>query len=87
MGRTLSRAALIGSAIAVGLFVVNLIVGKIAFMDGATSAPGLSDVGEFLLLFLAVLLFTVACLAREARHGRAETDTQIDKGETHGPQG
>ena len=52
-------------------FAVNIVIGKIAVLGGATVVPGLGDVGEFLVLFAAVVLFIVACLAREAA---AETD-------------
>ncbi len=57
-------------------FLINLVVGKIAIMNGATQAPGLGDVGEFLLLFVAVLLFIVGCLQRETARDRAQ---QADK--------
>jgi len=47
------------------VFAANIVVGKIATMHGATTVPGLGDVGEFLVLFVAVVLFIAACLARE----------------------
>ena len=47
------------------VFVANIVVGKIAVLGGATVVPGLGDVGEFLVLFAAVVLFIVACLNRE----------------------
>ena len=53
---------------ALGVFLVfaaNIVIGKIATMQGATTVPGLSDTGEFLTLFVAVVLFIAACLARE----------------------
>lgn len=52
------------------VFVANVIIGKIAIVGGATSAPGLGDVGEFLMLLVAVVLFIAACLARE-RHANS----------------
>ena len=47
------------------VFVANIIIGKISIMQGATEAMGIGDVGEFLVLFVAVVLFIAACLARE----------------------
>ena len=64
------RLALGLSALLFVGFLVNLVVGKLAIMGGATQSPGLSDLGEFLLLFAAVLAFIVACLGRETATGR-----------------
>ena len=47
------------------VLVANIIIGKISVMQGATEAVGIGDVGEFLVLFVAVVLFIAACLARE----------------------
>ncbi|GAB5469688.1 MAG: hypothetical protein Kilf2KO_27180 [Rhodospirillales bacterium] len=60
-------------------FLANLVVGKLAIMEGATQSPGLGDVGEFLLLFAAVLLFIAGCLRREAA---AKTTKRSDRSET-----
>jgi|GEM_PF-1428574 len=57
--------ALIAAAVLFLVFVGNIVIGKIAVLGGATVVPGLGDVGEFLVLFAAVILFIVACLARE----------------------
>jgi len=57
--------ALLGAGIFFAIYIVNIVVGKIAVLGGATTTPGLGDVGEFLVLFAAVVLFIVACLARE----------------------
>ena len=56
---------LIASLVFAFVFVANIIIGKISVMQGATEAMGLGDVGEFLVLFVAVVLFIAACLARE----------------------
>lgn len=66
MGWIKSSAALIVAGLLFAGFLANLIVGKLAIMQGATQLPGLGDVGEFLLLLLAVLFFIVGCLQREA---------------------
>ncbi len=67
--------ALLGAAVLFAVFAVNVVVGKIAIVGGATSAPGLGDVGEFLVLFGAVVLFIAACLARE-RGQKSEKNEQ-----------
>ena len=59
------RLALIGAGILFLVFAGNIVIGKIAVAGGATTAPGLGDVGEFLVLFVAVVLFIAACLDRE----------------------
>ena len=67
--------------VALGLFVVliaNIVVGKIAVLGGATTVPGLGDVGEFLVLFVAVLLFIVACLARETAATESENQNETN---------
>ena len=71
----MKRGGRVALWLALGLFVVfvtNVVVGKIAVLGGATTLPGLGDVGEFLVLFVAVLLFIVACLTRET----AATESQ-----------
>ena len=59
------RGPLLAAAILFLVFVANIVIGKIAVLGGATVVPGLGDVGEFLVLFAAVVLFIVACLTRE----------------------
>ena len=59
------RGMLLAAAILFLVFVANIVIGKIAVLGGATVVPGLGDVGEFLVLFAAVVLFIVACLTRE----------------------
>ena len=59
------RIALFGAGILFAIFAGNIVLGKMAVLDGATTAPGLGDVGEFLTLFGAVVLFIVACLRYE----------------------
>ena len=59
------KGLLIGSICCALVFLANIVIGKIAIVQGATEAPGLGDVGEFLVLFVAVILFIGACLARE----------------------
>lgn len=71
------RVALFGAGILSVVFAGNIVLGKLAVLDGATTAPGLGDVGEFLTLFGAVVLFIVACL----RYEQAQDQSQQDDGE------
>ena len=64
--RPIVRGTLWAAAVLFLVFAVNSVVGKIAVLGGATVVPGLGDVGEFLVLFAAVVLFMIGCLAREA---------------------
>ncbi len=68
------RNALILAGVLFAVFTVNIVVGKIAVLGGATTVPGLGDVGEFLVLFAAVVLFIAACLARERAQDRPNND-------------
>lgn len=47
------------------IFAASIVIGKITIGQGATKASGLGDVGEFLTLFVSVVFFIAACLARE----------------------
>ena len=69
-----ARFALWGAGILFVIFAANIVIGKIAILGGATTVPGLGDVGEFLVLFAAVVLFIAACVARE----RAEDPNDND---------
>lgn len=71
------RGLLWASLVLFLLFAANVAVGKIAVTAGASTAPGVGDVGEFLILFATVVLFIAACLARE----RAEAGTAADAGD------
>ena len=66
MGRIWKDKRLFAAALLFAVFIANAVIGKIAILGGATTVPGLGDVGEFLVLFAAVVLFIVACLRREA---------------------
>jgi len=68
------RGTLLAAAILFLVFVANIVIGKIAVLGGATTVPGLGDVGEFLVLFAAVVLFIAACLARERAQNRDNND-------------
>ena len=61
-----ARSLLVVAALLFIVFCINIAVGKVAVLSGATEAPGLGDVGEFLVLFAAVVLFIIGCLYRES---------------------
>ena len=65
MGRILKDKLLLAAALLFVLFIANVIIGKFAILSGATVVPGLGDVGEFLVLFVSVVLFIGVCLRRE----------------------
>lgn len=68
------RKALWAAGLFFAAFVANVVIGKVAVLQGATTVPGLGDVGEFLVLFAAVVLFIVACLARERAKDREQDE-------------
>ena len=68
------QKALLGAGVLFAVFAVNIVIGKVAVLGGATTVPGLGDVGEFLVLFAAVVLFIAACLARERAQDRDNND-------------
>jgi len=74
----IQRHALLGAALLFAILVANIVVGKIAVMQGATEVPGLGDVGEFLLLLASVVLFIVACLVREREQDEKQAQQDSD---------
>jgi hypothetical protein len=57
---------LIASGLLFGLYCLNVAIGKLAIGSGEAPFFSLGDVGEFLVLFAAVLCFVVTMLEREA---------------------
>ena len=88
-GRTAGRWTLLAAGALFLVFVANIVIGKMAVLEGATEVPGLGDVGEFLVLFATVVLFIVTCLNREraadARQSKATEHTE-NKGGDHAGQ-
>ena len=74
----IGRNALIAAGVLFAVFAVNIVVGKVAVLGGATTVPGLGDVGEFLVLFAAVILFMIGCLAREAAADSNQKRRNVD---------
>lgn len=61
-GRLAFRAALLFFS----LYVLNVLVGKVSVMAGASIPVHAGDIPEFLLLLAAIICFVIAALAREA---------------------
>ena len=66
------RNYLLASLVCALAFAANVIYGKIAISQGATTTPGFGDVGEFILLFVTVAFFIAACVTRERAEKAAE---------------
>ncbi|MCP4764686.1 MAG: hypothetical protein GY875_00255 [Gammaproteobacteria bacterium] len=58
---------LIASGLMFALYCLNVALGKLAIGSGEKALFSLGDVGEFLVLFAAVLCFVVTMLEREAQ--------------------
>ena len=65
-GQKGGRWALWASAGFFGLYVVNVLSGKISSVTDIQNLINLGDVGEFVTLFAAAICFVVATLRREA---------------------
>lgn len=76
-----------------GVFVANVVIGRILVSSGTTGGTGLPGVAEFLLFLAAVVFFVIAILDRErARLERGEPvpDAPLAasaEGQTHGRHG
>jgi hypothetical protein len=71
---------LVSSGSLFGLFVLDVLVGKVALQNGTEPFMKLGDVGEFLALLAAVILFVIEVLRREAE----ETELKTRSAETAG---
>jgi hypothetical protein len=56
-----------------GLFVLDVILGKVALYYESEPLMKLGDVGEFLALLAAVVLFVVEVLRRESQEAELKT--------------
>jgi hypothetical protein len=65
---------LITSGLLFGLYCLNVAVGKLAIGSGEPPLFSLGDVGEFMVLFAAVLCFVVTMLEREAHRDLGAQD-------------
>ena len=60
------RLAFRGALLFFSLYVLNVLVGKVSVMAGATTPVHAGDVPEFLILLAAIICFVIAALGREA---------------------
>ena len=60
------------------VFVANIVLGKAALSPDFQAPFSLSDVGEFLLLFVAVICFIAGVLCREAERDNTLENGQLD---------
>jgi hypothetical protein len=63
---------LVSSGILFGIYCLNVAVGKIALVSDQKPFFAMGDVGEFVVLFAAVICFVITMLEREA-HSQTET--------------
>jgi hypothetical protein len=66
MSKKIGQWWLICCGLLFGIYCLNVAVGKIALVSGMKPFFSLGDVGEFLVLFVAVMCLVVAMLEREA---------------------
>ena len=67
MSKKIGRWWLISSGLLFGIYCLNVVVGKIALVSDMKPFFSMGDVGEFLVLFAAVMCLVVAMLEREAQ--------------------
>jgi hypothetical protein len=58
---------LVSSGLLFGFYCLNVALGKIALGSGEAPLFSMGDVGEFAVLFAAVICFVVTMLEREAQ--------------------
>jgi len=67
MSKKIGHWWLVSSALLFGLYCLNVVVGKIALVSNSKPLFAMGDVGEFVVLFAAVICFVVTMLEREAQ--------------------
>ena len=61
----IGRIALVASAIFFGLYLTNVLVGKVSAVMGASEPLSIGDVPEFLTLLAASICFVIGTLSKE----------------------
>ena len=64
--RSRGRLAFRAAVLFFSLYVLNVLVGKVSVVAGATVPLHAGDVPEFLVLLAAIICFVIAALDREA---------------------
>jgi heme A synthase len=67
MSKKIGNRWLIGSGLLFGLYCLNVAIGKIALISSQKPFFSMGDVGEFMVLFAAVICLVVTMLEREAQ--------------------
>lgn len=67
MSKKIGRWWLVGSGLLFGLYCLNVAIGKIALIMNHKPPFSLGDVGEFVVLFCAVICFVITVLERESQ--------------------
>ena len=62
------------------VFVANILLGKARLVFGWQEVPVLNDITEFLLLLVAMVIFVVAALQREAAGAAGREPEQSNEG-------
>ncbi len=65
MSKNTDRWWLLSSALLFGLYCLNVALGKIALLSDKAPFFSMGDVGEFFVLFAAVICFVITMLERE----------------------
>lgn len=71
----IDRWALVASAILFGLYLINVLVGKVSALMGASEPMSIGDVPEFLCLLAASICFVAGTLSKE-KQAKAESSSR-----------
>lgn len=67
MSKKVGRWWLVSSGLLFGIYCLNVAVGKIALVADVKPFFSMGDVGEFVVLFAAVICLVITMLEREAQ--------------------
>ena len=81
MNRKLDTWFLAGAGVLFGLFLLNILAGKAALLFETKPIIATGDVGEFLILFAAVIFFVIVILHREAEESISITKSTDEEKE------
>lgn len=72
MSNKLGHWWLVCSGLLFGIYCLNVAIGKIALLSGKKPFFSMGDVGEFFVLFTAVICLVITMLEREAQSEKTE---------------
>ena len=67
MSKKIGHWWLVSSGLLFGFYCLNVALGKIALLSDKEPLFSMGDVGEFIVLFVAVICFVITMLEREAQ--------------------